>query len=158
MNNSPAPVAASVSAQDKDFVMNAAWGGAYEIQSSRIALQKTENPQVRMIAQHMIHDHTEAGQQLETLAQKKGLTASEMPSDEQAKLITKLNNLSGADFDQEYLSQQKTAHEQTIDLFKKEIADGSDADIKFFARNTLPMLETHLRMITTADTTAMEQK
>jgi putative membrane protein len=149
-----------VSAQDKDFVMNAAWGGAYEIQSSQIALQKTQDPRVRMIAQDMIHDHTEVGKQLEMLAQKKGLTASEMPSKDQQRMITKLNGLNGADFDQEYLSQQKTAHEQTIDLFKKEVANGSDADIKFFASNTLPALQTHLRMITTGDTSnmTMEQK
>ena len=72
--------------------------------------------------------------------------------------ITKLTNLSGTDFDQEYLSQQKAAHLQTIDLFKKEIADGSDSDIKFFASNNLATIETHLRHITTEDNTAMEQK
>jgi putative membrane protein len=158
MNGPMTDNSSSVSAQDKDFVMNAAWGGAFEIQSSRIALQKTQSPRVRMIAQRMIHDHTEMGQQLEAIAQKKGLTASEMPNGDQQTMITKLNNLSGADFDQEYLSQQKTAHEQAIDLFKKESADGSDPDIKFFASNNIPTLETHLRLITTGDTTVMEQK
>ena len=63
---------------------NAAFGGAYEIQSSRIALQKTQDPRVRMIAQMMVHDHTEVGKQLEAIAEKTGLSASEMPNGDQA--------------------------------------------------------------------------
>ncbi len=137
--------------QDREFVTGAAAGGAYEIQSSQIALQKTNSPRVRMIAQHMVHDHTEAGQQLMAIAQKEGVSATDSPNADQQQMIAKLNRLNGESFDDEYVTQQKAAHEQVIALFKKESADGSDAAIRGFAVNNLGLMQAHYRMVTTGD-------
>ena len=116
----------AVSSQDEQFVNGAAAGGTYEIESSQLALKNTQTPRVRMIAEHMIKDHTAASQQLTLVAQEKGIVTPTAPSVDQQAMINKLNGLSGTSFDQEYLMQQKMAHEQTISLFKKEADDGSD--------------------------------
>ncbi len=149
----------TVSDQDRQFVTGAAAGGTYEIESSQLALQKTQTPRVRMIAEHMIRDHTEANKQLNLIAQQKSIVTPTAPTADQQEMINKLNALSGTSFDQEYLTQQKLAHEQTISMFKRESDDGSDMPIKSFAMNTLPTLQEHYRMITNGDNTmSMDQK
>ena len=133
---------------DQGFAMDAASGGAYEVQASQLALQKSQTPRVRMIAERMVKDHSDAGMKLDAIVRQKSMLVNDVPSDDQKQMIAKLNDLSGDAFDQEYLSQQKMAHEQTIALFKKEIDSGTDSDLKMFASDTLPTVQAHYQMIT----------
>ena len=57
----------------------------------------------------------------------------------------KLDVLTGDTYDKSFVNTQIKAHEQTIALFKKEIASGQDADAKAFATATLPTLRKHLK-------------
>jgi putative membrane protein len=138
----------NVAQQDREFVRKASEGGQYEVQSSQLALQKTQDAHVRMIAQHMIHDHTQANQQLMQLAQREGLQAESQPSQDQQQMIQQLRGLNGTDFDQKYISQQTQAHKETIALFQQEANSGQDSGLRSFAAQTLPTLQEHLRMIT----------
>ena len=137
----------NIAEQDRNFVEKASQGGQYEVQSSQLALQKTQDARVRMIAQHMIQDHTKANQELSQAAQQKGVMAKTGPSSEQKKMIGELQGLNGSDFDQKYISQQTQAHKDTIALFEQEASNGSDATLKGWAAQTLPTLQGHLRMI-----------
>ena len=137
-----------ISDTDRRFVEQASSGGAYEVQASQLALQKTQDAHVRMIAQHMIQDHTTANQQLNQVAQQKGLTANTAPNADQKQMINELQGLNGSDFDQKYISQQTQAHKDTIALFQNEVSNGSDPMLKGWAAQTLPTLQEHLRMIT----------
>jgi putative membrane protein len=140
--------ATDVSDTDRRFVEQASSGGAYEVQAGQLALQKTQDAHVQMIAQHMIHDHTMANHQLSQIAQQKGLTANTAPNADQKQMINELQGLNGADFDQKYISQQTEAHKQTIALFQQETNSGQDGALRSFAAQTLPTLQEHLRMIT----------
>jgi putative membrane protein len=59
----------------------------------------------------------------------------------------KLEVLTGDTFDKAYIKNQVSAHERTVSLFKKEIASGTDAQAKAFAKETLPTVQAHLRKI-----------
>ena len=59
----------------------------------------------------------------------------------------KLEVLSGGTFDKSYIKGQIKAHEDTVDLFQKEIASGKDADAKAFAKESLPTIRSHLKAI-----------
>jgi putative membrane protein len=56
-----------------------------------------------------------------------------------------LDVLTGDTYDKSFIKTQIKAHQQTIALFKKEIAGGQDADAKAFAKETLPTLRKHLK-------------
>jgi putative membrane protein len=133
---------------DRDFMADAAAGGAFEVEASQIALRKSNDGRVRSIAQRMVDDHTKANNQLLDLAKRKGGTMPPTMSADQEKMIARLNNLQGSDFDREYLQQQDKAHRETIAKFKTEAKNGSDPDLRSFASQTLPTLEEHLRMVT----------
>ena len=55
--------------------------------------------------------------------------------------------MKGTDFDNEYNTQQKQAHQDTISAFQTEASNGADADVKQFAAENLPILQKHLDML-----------
>src|SRR5690242_9906613 len=69
----------ALSHSDSSFLKDAAEVGLYEVQGSKIALQKSTDPQVKAFAQQMIDDHTKASQDLEALASQKGVKLPTTP-------------------------------------------------------------------------------
>lgn len=128
-----------------DFVEDASASGIAEIETSKIALQKSTAADVKTFAQQMINDHTAANKELASIAQKKKLkVASDAELMNKAKAMI-LKHRDGESFDEGYANNQVKAHEQTIELFKKAAAS-EDAELAAFATATLPKLEHHLHM------------
>jgi putative membrane protein len=132
---------------DRTFVMKAAQGGLGEVAEGRLALSKSAGPAVARIAARMVHDHGAANQQLAAIASRKGLSVPVAPGPPDRAMLMQLRPLNGRTFAMAYLRGQRTAHIQTIALFRQEIANGHDRDLVAFARTTLPTIEAHLAMI-----------
>jgi len=146
--NDKTRISNALNSQDQQFLLDAAGGGLYEVQSGQKALLKSNDANVKMIAQQMVDDHSKANNALTALAQRKGVpSASLIPNADQVAMLAKLDSLNGADFDREYLTQQRKAHEDTIAKFQAEANNGFDRDIRDFASATLPTLRGHLDMI-----------
>jgi putative membrane protein len=135
-----------VSAADKTFMNKAAQGGMAEVQLGQLATQKGQSDDVKKFGQHMVDDHSKANDQLKSIAGQKGVT---LPTDLNAKdqaLKTKLDGMSGAQFDHAYMQAMLKDHKEDIAEFKKEASSGKDSDVKNFASQTLPTLQQHLQM------------
>lgn len=52
-----------------------------------------------------------------------------------------------AEVHKSYIKGQVKAHQDTIALFRKEIASGQDPDAKAFVKETLPTVRSHLKAI-----------
>lgn len=132
-------------AQDNDdFVEDASAKGVAEVEAGKLALEKGTSADVKTFAEMMVKDHTAANTKLKGIADAKKLEVSDnaMLMDKAKSMILELR--SSKSFDQAYANNQVVAHEQTIALFKKEAAEGKDAELKAFATETLPKLEAHL--------------
>lgn len=130
---------------DKSFMEKAAQAGFTEVEGSKLAATKAASAQVKAFADQMIKDHTAAGDKLTALAGTKGVKLPTEPGVTQKAKLKLLATKDGADFDQQYAKTiGVSAHKDTVALFKKEAADGKDADVKAFAAATLPTLEHHL--------------
>ncbi len=58
-----------------------------------------------------------------------------------------LSALSGVAFDKAYSQKVGVdAHQDAVKLFREATDDTKDRDVKAFARNTLPPLQSHLEM------------
>jgi putative membrane protein len=126
-----------------DFVDEASAKGVAEIETSKLALQKSTAADIKAFAQKMIDDHTAANRELAAIAQRKNLkVATEAELTNKAKAFV-LKQRDGESFDEAYVKNQVTAHEQTIELFKKA-AVSKDVELAAFATATLPKLEHHL--------------
>jgi putative membrane protein len=131
---------------DRLFAMAAAASGMAEIGISQMALQKTEDEQVRSFAERMIADHTQANQKLAQLAQAKGLQMPNGPGLKDTATALALAGSAPEQFPQEYFKQQEAAHMIAIGLFKAQAERGSDEELREFARSALPKLQEHLQM------------
>ena len=128
-----------------NFWTKAAQGGMAEVELAKIALQKSQNADVKKFAQMMVTDHTKANDELKALAAKKSVV---LPTDigSHKSTMDDLSKLSGADFDKAYVKAMVEDHEEDVDLFDDN-TDNSDADIKAFTTKTLPTLKSHLETI-----------
>jgi len=127
---------------DKSFIEKAAKAGAEEVNISRVAVERTSNPEVRSFAQMVVDDHSSANAALASIAASKGVTLPAKDMDDANKWSKK----SGKDFDEDYVEKMVSAHKDAVELFEKEANKGDDAETKAFARDTLPRLQHHLEM------------
>ncbi len=129
------------------FAQQAASGGVFEIESGRLAMDKAANEQVRAFGSRMVQDHTLANQRLMSLARAHGIEPQPAPTAQQQQMLTQLRGLSGSAFDRQYLSDQVTAHQETIRLFEgaRTSTDPGMQPFREFAVEALPTLEQHLQ-------------
>ena len=136
-------------ATSNDFVDNAAAGGIAEIETSRLALEKSSSADIKAFANMMITDHSKANDELAALARKNDIEVPDTTTlVKQAK--EKILEVRDESFDTAYANNQVKAHEETIELFKKEANTVTDdkvkgaTELKAFAQKMLPALEKHL--------------
>ena len=127
----------------QQFADMAGSSNMFEIESSRVALEKASSEEVKSFAQHMIDDHGKAGEDMKAAAQDDGITpAPGLQPAHQAKL-DELSALEGEAFDTAYIAAQVAAHDEAVALFEGFSTQGEDSALKAFAANTLPTLHQH---------------
>jgi putative membrane protein len=137
----------SVSSMDRKFALTAAMGGMAEVEMSRLALQRASSDAVKQYAQKMIDDHTAANAELMQIASTKGINLPTAPDAKMRAMMAKLEKLSGAAFDHEYVMHAgHKDHQKMEKLFRDESTRGRDADLKAFAAKTLPVVQQHLQL------------
>jgi putative membrane protein len=134
----------TVSKGDQDFAVNTANAGMTEIQAAKLAQQQGTSAEVKKYAAMMIKDHTAAADTLKMIAAKKNLTLPADLSNDSQKDLADLQKKTGKDFDKAYLKMMVSDHKKVISAFEDESKNGSDADIRAFADNTLHTLRHHL--------------
>ena len=136
----------TMAATDTDFVAMAASGGTLEVEASKLALERSQNNEVRAFATRMIDDHTRANRDLMMAARSAGVTdvPTTMTSSHRS-ILERLRSARGAEFDRLYAEQVGlVAHHETVALFQREADQGANPDLKAFAAKTLPALQGHL--------------
>jgi len=133
-----------------DFVRKASIANEFEIESSRLALEKSQNPAIKGFAQAMIDDHTKTGNDLKTALVSSSVNPAEATDTldlKHQKKLEELQNLSGKKFDEKYVDTQKETHKHAVDLFENYSKKGDDVVLKDFAAQTLPTLKGHLKHV-----------
>ena len=138
--------AAQTTPSTADFVKTAAIAGIFEIESSKVAQQKSQDPKVQAFAKMMIDDHTKAGDELKAKAQ--GISGVQVPTaldTENQTVLDRLKASSGDRFLKQYRQAQLKGHREAVRLFKGYATGGDNAGLKAWAKATLPTLRKHLR-------------
>ena len=133
----------------EDFVAEAATSDMFEIESSKLAVDRSDAA-TKSFAQQMIADHEKTTGELKGLVTS-GKVQATIPTSmtsSQQNMLDKLKGLQGEDFTKQYHSDQESAHKDAVDLFKRYGDSGDNADLKAWAGSTRPALEHHLQMAT----------
>jgi putative membrane protein len=136
-----------LSKEDSTFVMEAAAGGMEEVEMGNLAQQQASNQRVKDFGAMMVRDHSKANDELKSLASSRGITLpSTLPASKQ-KDLDNMKKMTGKSFDQHYVSMMVTDHQKDVAKFKKQSTSGKDDQLKTWAGQTLPTLQTHLDSI-----------
>lgn len=133
-----------------EFVQKASMGNQFEIESSKVAKDRSKNENVRQFAERMITDHANAASELETAVASANMDTSLIATSLDKKhqdIISKLQKSSDKDFDKKYISEQQDAHKDAVKLYKDYERNGDNATLKSFAGKTLPTLEEHQKEV-----------
>ena len=130
---------------DRKFVTEAAAGGMFEVQVSKLAADKATDPAVKTFASMLVTDHSNANDELKAFASAHDVTLpTSLPKDKQAQL-DKLQKATGKDFDKQYAQAVGIKdHKQDIAKFEKASKDAKNPELKAWVDKTLPTLKEHL--------------
>jgi len=145
-NSADASGGSQLSRSDRTFVRKAAEGNAAEVALGRLAEQTSEDPKVKAFGERIVRDHTQANEQLASVAQTLNMTLPTSPSKADQKEMDKLSKLSGTAFDKAFAHDMVKDHRMDIRAFEHEAKDGRDSQVKQFAQTTLPTLREHLAL------------
>jgi putative membrane protein len=130
-------------AGEKLFLLEAAMGNQWEIELSRLAQQKSQDPQVKELAQMMVSEHTAAQQKLTTLANQWGMDLpTSLPAGKQRKLDA-IGSLPAEKFDSCYVLMLKADHASAITSYADHQVALEDQSVKSYIGEVLPKLKMH---------------
>ncbi|WP_263382241.1 DUF4142 domain-containing protein [Granulicella arctica] len=132
------------SPNDQAFVAKVSQGGRYEVEASKLAIQKAVAQDVKDIASSEVHDHELVNAELKRISIAKHVSiAPDLNAEFQGKLA-QLKALNGSSFDAAYMSEMATIHDKDEKLFAQEANDGGSVDFKNFAAATDRIVKRHI--------------
>jgi putative membrane protein len=118
------------SAQDKQFIMKASEGSLAEVQLGKLALQKSQNAEVKQFAQKMVEDHTMLINNMKPFSDQLGGKPPTKPNAKHQQLAYRLKSLSGDQFDKEYIKAMVADHHHDLGEFMAEESKAGDPGLK----------------------------
>ena len=131
---------------DKAFVAKVSQGGRYEVEASKLALQKASTQNVKDAANSEVHDHELVNKKLTTISAAAHVSIAPALKPDFAQKLDHLKTLSGEEFDKGYMEEMAAIHDKDEKLFAQEAIDGSDG-YKSFAAETDPIVKRHIGAI-----------
>lgn len=126
----------------------------FEIQSGQLALQVSQNPGVRNLANMLIADHMRSTQMVVAAAQSAGLTPPPpgLLPQHQALLDQERAAGSGPAFDMAFQQIQIQAHQQALMLHQNYAASGDVPALRTVAGQIVPVVQMHLNALQSLQT------
>lgn len=127
--------------RDGTFVEQAALSGMAEVELSRLAISKSQNPKMKKFAEATLKEQTASHAKLKQVADQGRLELPEKLNAGYASIIGELKSLSGAEFDKAYINIMKKNQDTTVALFDNAAGEPTlSVDLRVFANQTLPSL------------------
>jgi putative membrane protein len=145
-NPSAPPPSATLAPVDYNFVAQANLGAPFQIDSGRVAERTGTTAAIRDYAHLMVVTHIPVVDALNKILRQKNIEAPQnaLLQGAYSTMVASLNAEHGAALDRDYIQGQLDYQKGNAALFRNEIQNGGDPDLKAFARATLPKIEDHL--------------
>jgi putative membrane protein len=113
------------------------------IKFGQLASEKAQNSDLKQFGEQIEKDHKKAQAKLETIAKNHAVM---LPTSLDAKCqeeVTKLQGLTGEEFDKEFVKGALQGHAMAIAKLQKGSVQAQDADVAQYSRETLAQLKRH---------------
>lgn len=131
---------------DKAFVKKALGGSMAEVEMGKLALEKSNNDQVKQFAQKMVDDHGKMIDQMKPVAEQLGVKVPDQPPSGEVKKMDKMKTLSGDAFDKAYAKDMVADHKKDDKEFKQEAQMTKNSQLKDLVMQADQTIAGHLQM------------
>jgi putative membrane protein len=128
---------------DQAFVKKAAQSNEMEVEMARMGQDKAQNEQVKEFAKQLEDDHSDALDELRTVASKANVELERQDDAARASMNDKMGSATGRQFDTQWVSEMIDKHRQGIADFERQQATAT-GELKSFIDKTLPVMRGHL--------------
>jgi len=142
-----AAYAAAATPADKAFVAKVSQGGMFEVDAGKLAETKGSTQDIRDFATMEVHDHMLVGAKLKAISSSEGVTIDPNPNAEFAGKAATLKSLSGAAFDERYMTDMAALHDADGAAFAKEATEGGSPAYRAFGAETHKIVQRHIGAI-----------
>jgi putative membrane protein len=130
--------------QDSRFIFDAASSNLMEVRLGQLAQSKATNPAVKQFGQQMVTDHTNLYNQLTATVSKTGTDFKPGMTDDHEDQVERLEKLSGAEFDRQYMTAMVQHHQKDVATFQSQSQSARSTEARQIIATGLPVLQRHL--------------
>ncbi len=145
-----------LSSQDRDFLRFAVQDNHAEIESCLLAENRAGDYAVKAFTRLMVDDHVQIASRLAALMNAGNFEAPVGIGREGQETMSKLESLHGKDFDRQFMQHQIEDHQHDLQRFDEIQAQTQNARLRQFASETYPILQQHLALAKSVDTSMSE--
>lgn len=133
-----------LSATDKESVIkNASKMNLATEKFADLAEQKAQSQELKQFARTLKQDHQKAQQDLERIAQKHNITLPTSVDEKCQQEISRLEALSGAEFDKEFAKGAVEGHAMAVAHLQKASSAAQDTDVRQYTQQMLSKIKQH---------------
>jgi putative membrane protein len=138
-------VRGNVNAADAEFVRDISADHHLEIDLGQLAQRKGRSSAVKEFGQRMVADHSTMENQWTAMATNNGVQVGGYGR-VRGKKLTRLEKLSGREFDRAYMTTEIQNHQDYLKYLRKEGRGAQSAAVRNMVSQHLPNLEQHLSL------------
>lgn len=144
----PADLAHLQVLSDREFMREALEGNTAKVSLAQLALEKSQNADLKQFVKALIQDQTDLSQQvLQRVGKPLGLHEQKELSKKNKQLAAKLATLSGAQFDDEFIKTMLKDQKQDLKRFGDEIQLAADPGVQVAAQYGKKLISQHLELL-----------
>jgi putative membrane protein len=128
---------------DRNFFHEATTDNVLEIQLGQLAQSRAQSAAVKQFGQRMVADHTKQRDEWLRMASNNGLEFTPGMGPNHRKKLTKLQKLSGREFDRAFMTQMVQDHKDYIDYFEREGRAARSNQVRRLVERDIPILRDH---------------
>lgn len=141
--NADSSLATIPAAAESKFVNNTVEANYAELSMAKLALQNSNNREVKNIAKMLEEDHNVALNGLQQIAIAKSISVPASENEDARKEVNKLSEKKGSDFDKAWCKEMIDKHEKSIKNLEEMEKETADPQLKTWISETLPKIRTH---------------
>jgi len=129
---------------DAQFLTNVVPGIAASVKIIEYEVKNTSNAKVKEFAERVLKQHRESVQTASGHAKRLNIAVDADGDEGSKEMIEKMSKLKGSELDVAFLEWLSHIHHDAT-LFENEVKNGSDAELKAYAKNSITAGNEHLR-------------
>ncbi len=130
--------------RDRMFLRKATEGRLAEIEMGKLATQKSSSEEVKTFGQKMAEDHGRLNEEMAEIADSLGVKLSKQLSKADHIEYDRLNQLSGDEFDREYITWMVKSHREDLREFRIASNTAGEPDLMTTAYQGARMIHQHM--------------